>query len=877
MNMKIDWKKILPYAVAIIAFVAVAMIYCAPVLEGKVLLQGDVNNWKGAAQEARTFYEENGTRTWWTNSMFGGMPTYQITGSLPSGEVRNGMAKVAHLGMEGGWEAIGIIFAYFLGFFLMLRCFKVNPWLSIIGGLAIGLSTYFLLIIPAGHVTKAMALGFLAPVIGGFYAIFRKQYWLGAPLVMLYGILGITLHPQMTYYIFMLIGIMACAELYIHIKDKAWKDLGISVGVVALSLVLVVGTKASWLEMNQNYLKETMRGGHSELGESAPQKSADFSGTPQAKGDKAKGGGLDLDYATAWSYGVGETMTFLIPNWEGGASGYNVGENSQLYETIKKSGVDKRWAKQYCEHAPTYRGEKAFTSGPVYMGAIICFLFVLGLLIVPGPYKWALLIATLFSVALAWGRNMMWLTELFFNYFPMYNKFRAVESILVVAEITMPLLGILALQQIVDKKVVWEKLKIYLITAGGITGGICLFFALFTSVVDVTSSYDVQWVNQVPAWLRDAIYDERIAMIKADAWRSFIFIALGFAVVYWYAWKSSSDSLNTKHSTLNYVLYAALAALVLVDMIPVNKRFFGDDNFVKAKDAEAYFAMQPYEQQILQDKDPNFRVLNLTSNTFNDARTSYRLKSIGGYSAAKLRRYQDLIDEHISKEMNPLMQTIMQTQGFMLPDANEGKNFPVLNMLNMKYAIVRTQGSRQVPVMNPYAMGNCWFVDEVILVDTPDEECAALKTLDLHTQAVADKKFAEVLDVTKPEVTPLMAFDKNAIVLTSYQPNCLEYVTMSEQNKVAVFSEIYYPHDWHLYLVNREGKNSVEIPLARVNYTLRAAVIPAGAHQLRMVFEPHALKTDKASMAILILALLLSVGALTFPLWRKKIIIKYKY
>ena len=860
MNMKIDWKKILPYAVAIIAFVAVAMIYCAPILEGKVLVQGDVNNWKGAAQEARSFYDEHGTRTWWTNSMFGGMPTYQITGSLPSGEVRNGMAKVAHLGMEGGWEAIGIIFAYFFGFFLMLRCFKVNPWLSIIGGLAIGLSTYFLLIIPAGHVTKAMALGFLAPLIGGFYAIFRKQYWLGAPLTTLYGILGITLHPQMTYYIFMLIGIMACAELYIHIKDKAWKDLGISLGVLALSLLLVVGTKASWLEMNQNYLKETMRGGHSELrGDEAMRR----------EGEKA---GLDFDYATAWSYGVGETMTFLIPNWEGGASGYNVGEKSQLCETMVKNRVPKRSAEQFCEHVPTYRGEKAFTSGPVYMGAVICFLFVLGLLIVSGPYKWALLVATLFSVALAWGRNMMWLTELFFNYFPMYNKFRAVESILVVAEITMPLLGILALQQIVDKKVVWEKLKIYLITAGGITGGICLFFALFTSIVDVTSSYDAQWVNQVPAWLRDAIYDERIAMIKADAWRSFIFIALGFAVVYWYAWRG--ERLEAKGER-QWLLYAALAALVLVDMIPVNKRFFGSDNFMKAKDAEAYFKMQPYEQKILEDTS-YYRVLNLATNTFNDARTSYRLKSIGGYSAAKLRRYQDLIDEHISKEMNPLMQTIMQTQGFMLPDANEGKNFPVLNMLNMKYAVVHTQGSRQVPVMNPYAMGNCWFVDEVILVDTPDEECAALKTLDLHTQAVADKKFAEVLDVTKPEVTPLMAFDKNAIVLTSYQPNCLEYVAMTEQNKVAVFSEIYYPHDWHLYLVNANGEQ-VELPLARVNYTLRAAVIPAGAHKLRMVFEPHALKTDKASMAILILALLLSVGALTFPLWRKKIIIKYKY
>ena len=852
--MKIDWKRILPYVVAIVAFVAVAMIYCAPALEGKVLVQGDVNNWKGAAQEARTFYEENGTRTWWTNSMFGGMPTYQITGSLPSGEVRNGMAKIAHLGMEGGWEAIGIIFAYFFGFFLMLRCFKVNPWLSIIGGLAIGFSTYFFLIIPAGHITKAMALGFLAPVIGGFYAIFRKQYWLGAPLTTLYGILGITLHPQMTYYIFMLIGVLACAELYIHVKDKTWKDLGVSLGVLVLSLLLVVGTKASWLEMNQSYLKETMRGGHSEL--------------TKANGNTEKKAGLDLDYATAWSYGVDETMTFLIPNWEGGASGYNVGEKSQLCETMKQNGVPKRSAEQFCQQVPTYRGEKAFTSGPVYMGAIICFLFVLGLMIVSGPYKWALLIATIFSVALAWGRNMMWLTELFFNYFPMYNKFRAVESILVVAEITMPLLGIMALQQLVEKKIAWDKLRISILAAAGITGGLCLIFALFGGAIDVTSSYDGQWVSQVPAWLRDAIYDERVAMIKADAWRSLIFIVLGAGLVYWYSWQAMRREGDKAMRKWTIGFYAFLAALVLADMVPVNKRFFGNDHFVKAKDADAYFAMQPYEQQILQDES-YYRVLNLATNTFNDARTSYRLKSIGGYSAAKLRRYQDLIDEHISREMNPLMQTVMRTQGFMLPDENAGKDFPVLNMLNMKYAVVPLQGGKNAPVQNPYAMGNCWFVDEVVLVDTPDEECAALRTLNLHKQAVADKKFAEALDITKPEVTPLMAFDENRIDLITYTPNCLEYLSMNEHNQVAVFSEIYYPYDWHLYIVNANGEK-VELPLARVNYTLRAAVIPAGLHQLRMEFTPHAVKTDKWCMAILVLALLLSAGALSWPLWRKK-------
>ena len=852
MNMKIDWKKILPYAVAIIAFVAVAMIYCAPALDGKVLVQGDVNNWKGVAQEARTFYEKEGYCPWWTNSTFSGMPTYQITGSLPTGEIRNTLEKIAHAGFGGDWAFIGVIFAYFFGFFIMLRCFKVNPWLSIIGGLAIGFSTYFFLIIPAGHMTKAVALGFLAPVIGGFYAIFRKQYWLGAPLVILYGIMSINLHPQMTYYICMMIGVLACAELYIHIKDKAWKDLGISLGVLVLSLLLVVGTKISWLEMNQSYLKETMRGGHSEL--TRPGDDAD------------KPVGLDFDYATAWSYGIDETMTLLIPNWEGGASGYDVGAKSQLCETMVKNRIPRRSAEQFCSQAPVYRGEKPFTSGPVYIGAIICFLFVLGLLIVPGPYKWALLVATLFSVTLAWGKNMMWLTELFFNYFPMYNKFRAVESILVVAEITMPLLGILALQQIVDKKIAWEKLQRNLFIAGGVTAGICLFFALFASVVDVTSSYDTQWVNQVPSWLKTAIYDQRIAMIEADAWRSFIFIVLGFVVIYWYAWKSNTQPLASSPYCL-IAFYGALAVLVLADMMPVNKRFFSNDNFMKAKDADAYFAMQPYEQQILQDKS-YYRVLNLASNTFNDARTSYRLNSIGGYHAAKLRRYQDLIEEHISQEMDPLMQTAMRTKGFMLPDANEGKDFPVLNMLNMKYAIVPLQGGKQTAIMNPYAMGNCWFVDEVKFVDTPDEECAALDQINLHKQAVADKKFATVLDITKPEVTPLMAYDTALIQLTSYAPNYLKYTSINERNQVAVFSEIYYPHDWHLYIVNANGEK-VELPLARVNYTLRAAVIPAGHHQLVMEFRPHALQTDKWSMAILILALLLSLGGLTYPLWRK--------
>ncbi len=807
--MKIDWKKLAPYLVAIVAFLTVAMIYCAPLLEGKVLSAGDVNTWKGSAHEAQEYAKSTGETCWWTNSQFGGMPTYQITGKLASNEVRIFIEKIAHAGMTKDLQPIGLLFAYFFGFFLLLRCFKVNTWLSIAGGLAIGLSTYFLLIIPAGHITKALALGYLAPMIGGIYAVFRKEYWYGIPLILIYGFLGLTAHPQMTYYMMMLIGVMACAELYIHIKEKRWKDLGIGIGVCVLCALLVFGTKLSWWQMNNEYLKETMRGGHSEL-------------TKQAQDAPAEG--LDIKYATDWSYGKAETMTLLIPNWEGGASGYDVGKDSQLCKTMRGQGVPKRDAEQFCEHAPTYHGEKMFTSGAVYVGAIICFLFVLGLIIVPGPYKWALLFATLMSIFLAWGKNMMWLTELFFNYFPMYNKFRAVESILVVAEVTMPLLGFLGLQCIINGEIEWPKLRNNLFIAGGITAGLCLFAALFAGSFDMTSSYDAQWKAQVPNWLYDAILDERVAMVKADAWRSLLFVVLGFALTYWYAWQKA----NSQKPIANSLLFAGLAVLILADMVPVNKRFFNNTNFVKQKDNEAYFKIQPWEEQILQDKSLDYRVLNLNTNTFNDSRTSYRLKSIGGYSAVKLRRYQDLIDEHISK-----------------------MNWNVINMLNTKY-IVTQRGV----VQNPDAMGNAWFVDNVQFVPTPDDESAALNTLDLQKTAVADEKFRDVLTCTG------MPSEGDEIIMTGYKPNELTYQANTTQDRVAVFSEIYYPHDWHLYC---DGE---ELPIGRVNYVLRAAVLPAGEHTIHMKFTPSALTTDKWCLALLILAMLISLGLITYPLYK---------
>ena len=834
-----DWKKLAPYLVALIVFLGFAALYCSPLLHGKVLFAGDVDNWKGAANEAIEYHKKTGETTWWTNSMFGGMPTYQVTGNLPSGEIRADFLKASHLGLSGTYESIGLIFAYFFGFFLMLICFGVNPWLSLVGGLALGMSSYFFLIIPAGHMTKATALGMLGPVIGGFYAIMRRKYWLGIPLVLFYGFIGITAHPQMTYYIAMLIGVMACAELYLHIRDKQWKELGISVGILVLCLGLIIGTRWSWMDMNQSYLRETMRGGHSELTQN------DTTSTSKV--------GLDLTYATDWSYGRAETMTLLIPNWEGGASGYNVGKDSQLCRTMRKQGVPKRDAEQFCRQVPTYHGEKAFTSGPVYVGAIVCFLFLLGLLIVPGPYKWALLFATLMSIFLAWGKNMMWLTEWFFNYFPMYNKFRAVESILVVAEITMPLLGFLGLQRIVEGKVAWPRLRTSMLIAGGVTAALCLYAALFTGGFDMSSSYDAQWTDRMPDWLTRAIMNERVEMVKADAWRSLLFVLLGFVLTYWYAWYNKD---NNEHK-LSAVLYVGLAIMILADMMPVDRRLFGEDNFVSKRENDNHFAMQPYEEEILQDTTLDYRVLNLTTSTFNDARTSYRLKSIGGYSAVKLRRYQDLIEAHLVPEMNPFYQTIFRTNGFMLPDEKKGADFPVLNMLNMRYAVVSMQDGSQAPIRNPYAMGNAWFVNQVQFVPTADDESAALNTIDTHTTAVADERFRVVLTCQpQPDST-------DVIELTTYEPNHLVYHTRCSHDRVAVFSEIYYPEGWHLYI------DEVEKPIGRANYILRAAVIPAGQHTVKMEFVPTALALDKWSMVFVILCLLLSIACISWPLWSK--------
>ncbi|MDL2239604.1 YfhO family protein [Bacteroidales bacterium OttesenSCG-928-L14] len=807
------FKELLPYIVGLVIFIVIAVVYCKPMLEGKVINQPDVKNWEGMAHETMTYEEETGEYTYWTNSLFSGMPNYQISVRTPANMFLYHLGNLLRLYFP---SVIGIILGYFIGFFILLRAFGVNKWLSVVGSIAISFSSYFFVILAAGHVTKAEAIGYLAPVIGGFFLIFRKKYFPGVSLVMIFTALGFMKHPQMSYYVFLMIGLFAIAEIFIHIKEKRFKDLGIAFLLFILAFGIGLGTRYGVTKANSQYLTETMRGGHSELTNSD---------NPDLEKNTT---GLSLEYATAWSYGIDETMTLLIPNFKGGSSDYKLGEKSNVYQAMIKNRVPPQTAKSILSSLPTYWGDQPFTSGPVYVGAIICFLFVLGLFIVKGPYKWALLGATVFSILLSWGHNFIGFTKLFFNYFPMYDKFRAVSSILVVAEIAIPILAFLAIKTIMDKQITKEKVIKKIYYSAGITAGICLIFALFGNFFfDFSSANDARVFSQMPQWFGDAIIADRISMFKTDAFRSFVFIALAATLLWLYV----RDKVKIG------AFIAVLGILIVVDMVPVNKRYFGDDSFVTKREDKNYFAKLPYEEQILKDNDTHFRVLNLTTNTFNDARTSYYLKSIGGYHGAKLRRYQDLINEHISKN-----------------------NFNVLNMLNAKYIIMNNANGQAVPQYNVEAYGNAWFVDSLIVVNTPDEESDALNYINLKTTAVTDVKFEQFVN------NKVTSHDDNAsIKLTSYAPNKLEYVSNNSIDKTAVFSEIYYPYGWKVYVDDQP------VDHFRVNYVLRALNIPAGEHNIRFEFKPDAIyKGDKISIAFIVCMFAVIIFGIVYPIYKNK-------
>lgn len=801
-------KRFWPYLLAVLVFAVVACLYMSPALDGKVIASTDGVQARAAQHEGMAYFEETGNRTWWTGSMFSGMPNYQIGGGRFTSD--DWTAPFKKVLLSGHKSVIAIVFIYFMAFFALMRSMKVDKWLSIVGALAIAFSSYFFIIIGANHHTKTSSLALMSVVVAGFYLIYNGHRKTGVVLTLLCTSAGLYPHPQMAYYICFIIGFFFLAELAKAAINKSWKAFGISTLIFAASFAIGAGTGTAATFTNLEYAEETMRGGHSDL-----VKSSDAD-------NKTKG--LDLDYATAWSYGIDECWTFLVPDYMGGSSNYNAGSDSELCKDMIKQGVPKKSAEQFCKNVPTYWGDQPFTAGPVYMGAIVCMLFLLGLFVVKGPYKWALLVVTLLSVMLSWGYHFMGLTRFFFDNVPMYNKFRAVSSILVIAEITMPLLGFLALQSLVEAKKVGEDLSKKVLTAGGIVVALALVCLMFTSGFEGRSD------AQMPEWLTPMLIDARRAMLSADCWRSIIFVALGTAVVWFY---TKSQKFTTP------LLAIALGVLVLADMWPVAKRFMNDSHFSQGNAYEKEFKMQPWEKQILDsDKDPNFRVFNLTVSPFNDARTSYYLKSIGGYSAAKLRRYQDLIDQHLSK-----------------------MHMPVINMLNTKYIIVPDQQTGAPVVQyNPDAMGNAWFVEKIVEAKTPNEECDKLMTLDLHREAVVGSDYINNVKDLNPGADSLAH-----ISLTKYKPEYIEYDAECSKPGTVIFSEIFYPHGWKAIV---DGKPA---DLYRANYMLRAMNLEPGKHHIRLEFRPESVdKGNVISMTFVVLMYLIIAGILLSNLRKSK-------
>ena len=812
MNFKGILNKYGAYAAAVIIFLALGYIYCSPQLKGKVLYAGDQQNFMGAVHESNVYHDVTGDYTFWNGAMFSGMPNYQIGGGHYASETIFGPINgILNRPDSPAW----IIFMYFLCFFICLRCFDVDRWLSIAGAIAMGLSSYFLVIIGAGHITKTWTIADTAVVLGAFNLIFsKKKYLLGAVLTMFFVAAGSTKHPQMFYYYFMLMAVMWVVQLFFHIKEKTWRDMFIGTAVFVVAVGLGLGANCANVFANAEYTRETMRGGHSDIvreGEAVEASSES---------------GLNLEYATQWSYGIDESLSFLIPGAMGGASSVNVGKDSDLYKTMVAKGVSSSNAAAFCETVPMYWGDQPFTAGNVYMGAIVCFLFLLGCIIVPGPHKWSLLIGTAFSIMLAWGHNFMGLTKLFFNIFPMYNKFRAVSSILIVAEVAMPLLGFLAIREIILGNVDKKKLQKSMLWAGGITGGLCLLMALLGgSLFSFTSAYDASWSSSVPDWLYTAIIDQRASLFRSDSFRSFALIAAAMLTLWIYS----------KGKIKSWMLAAIFGVLVILDMWPVDKRYFNDSSFVTPRQNMSSFEMLPYEQRIMQDPEPHFRVMNLTTNTFNDARTSYYLESIGGYHAAKLRRYQDLIDEHLSQ-----------------------MHMPAINMLNTKYIITADENGEAKPYLNPDAMGHAWFVSDIEVAENANQESDALNVLDLKEVAVIDKEFASVAGNLHPGIA-----QDAEITLADYTPKSINYSVKTSQPGTVVFSEIYYPYGWKATIDGQKAD------YFRADYLLRAMNVPAGEHTINFTFDPDSVrKGNILSVVCIILMYLAAALTIALGIWK---------
>ena len=822
-------KKCLPDVLAVLLFAVLAFAYFFPAdIEGRILYRHDASAGRGAGQEGIEYREKTGERSRWTNALFGGMPTYQMAPSYGSTEVLTKAVNAYHLWLP---ENVWYVFAYLLGFYILLRAFDFRQHLAALGSIIWAFSTYFLIIIAAGHIWKVWALAYLPPMIAGIVLAYRGKYLWGLLLTAIFTAFEINAnHVQMTYYYLFIILLMGIAWLVEAIKEKQMARFLKATGVVALGAAIGVCINLSNLYHTWEYSQESMRG-KSEL---VKQNSSNQTNS-----------GLERDYITQWSYGIGETWTLLVPNTKGGAS-MSLSQSEKAMEHAQSDFMP------IYQQLGQYWGEQPGTSGPVYVGAFVLMLFILGLLIVKGPMKWALLAATILSILLSWGKNFMGFTDFFLDYVPMYAKFRTVASILVIAEFTIPLLAMLALKELMDKPELLKPRMKYVGISFLLTGGIALLFAVMPSMFfdSFISSSELRAIQSLPAEyiqpLVANLTEMRKAVFTADAMRSFYIILVGTGVLLAVVF----GKLKKEYAV------GIILVLCLVDLWTVNKRYLNDDMFVPEAEREAPQAKTQTDELILRDQSLDYRVLNLASNTFNENETSYYHKSIGGYHAAKLRRYQEMIEQYISPEMQALFGAVSKAGGDMT-QVNGDSIYPVLNMLNTKYFIFPLEGGQTVPIQNPYVYGNAWLVDKLSYVSNANEEMDAVGKLDLRHEAVADAKFKEQLGEAVVQDTA------STVQITGYEPNRLNYEVNSGKGGVLVFSEIYYPG----WTATVDGE---PVELGRVNYILRAMNIKPGKHQVELAFFPKTVKTTETIAYVAYVLLLLLMIGMGVMYWRKK-------
>ena len=818
------YKKFLPDVVVILVFAIISFAYfLVPVTQGKILFQHDASAGVGSAQEFTEYQNRTGETTRWTNSIFGGMPTYQMSPSYQSTDGLSQVMNAYHLWLP---DNVWFLFAYLLGFYILLRAFDFRQTLAALGSIMWAFSSYFLIIIAAGHLWKVMALAYLPPMIAGIVLAYRGRYLSGFIVTALFTAFEIKAnHVQMTYYYLFIILFMVIAYLVKAVREKQLTGFMKSTGVVAAAAVIGIAINLSSLYHTWQYQKESMRGKSELVKKNAANQTSS---------------GLDRDYITQWSYGIDETLTLLVPDAKGGAT---VPLSKNATAMVKADPQIQSMIPQLYDAIPQYFGTQPGTSGPVYVGAFVLFLFILGLFIVRGSMKWALLAATVLSVLLAWGHNFMGFTNFFLDYIPMYAKFRTVASILVIAEFTIPLLAALALKKIVDEPEVLTKQMKFVYTSLALTAGVALLIALFPGMMEpFVSDQERQMITSIQGMdgntantILANIAAMREAMVSADAWRSVIVILIGFALLFLY---------KMKKLRADYMVIC-MAVLCLVDMWQVDKRYLNDEMFVPKSERDMPHQATSTDLAIMKDKSLDYRVLNLASNTFNENETSFFHKSIGGYHPAKLRRYQEMIDAYIAPEMQAAMQAIAAKNGNM-QEVDGAKVFPVLNMLNTKYFILPLQGGATMPLQNVYAQGNGWFVDKINYVADANAEYAGVGKIDVRHEAVADKKFESVLGQAQSN-------DSTAIVkLVKYEPNNLQYTIESKKGGVVVFAEIYYP-GWTATIDGQPAE------LGRVNYILRALNVKAGKHTVVLDFHPTSISTTETIAYIAIVILLLAI------------------